>query len=101
MGCSVSTAENGEIAVNILLGSPDSEENAANVQEFAVVFMDNQMPVMSGLQAITKLRQLGRKDFVVGVTGNALLADQQVSIQINGFVPRITGSSLLDFTGVS
>jgi len=76
MGCSVSTAENGEIAVSMLLGSPDSMD-ASNVQEFAVVFMDNQMPVMSGLKAISKLRQMGRKDFVVGVTGNALLADQQ------------------------
>jgi CheY-like chemotaxis protein len=68
MGCSVSTAENGEIAVNMLLGSPDSMD-APNVQEFSVIFMDNQMPVMSGLKAISKLREVGRKDFVVGVTG--------------------------------
>ena len=93
MGCSVSTAENGEIAVNILLGSPDSEK-AANAQEFAVVFMDNQMPVMSGLQAITKLRQVGRKDFVVGVTGNALLADQQVST--NGSYPAFQVAHFFD-----
>jgi len=26
---------------------------------------------------IIQLRELGRKDFVVGVTGNALLADQE------------------------
>ena len=68
MGCSVSTAENGEIAVSMLLGSSDSM-NPSNEQEFAVVFMDNQMPVMSGLKAISTLRQMGRKDFVVGVTG--------------------------------
>jgi len=33
--------------------------------------------VLSGLDLVTKLRELGRKDFVVGVTGNALLTDQQ------------------------
>jgi len=35
------------------------------------------MPVLSGLKAIEKLREAGRVDFVVGVTGNALLDDQQ------------------------
>jgi CheY-like chemotaxis protein len=45
--------------------------------KFAVVFLDNQMPVMSGLEAIARLRDLGRNDFVVGVTGNALLSDQE------------------------
>ncbi|THG98473.1 hypothetical protein EW026_g3718 [Hermanssonia centrifuga] len=45
--------------------------------KYAVVFLDNQMPVMSGLELVAKLRELGRHDFVVGVTGNALLADQQ------------------------
>jgi osomolarity two-component system sensor histidine kinase SLN1 len=66
MGCNVSTAENGKIAVDMLLGSTD----ASDAQEFSVVFMDNQMPIMSGLHAISKLRQTGRRDFVVGVTGN-------------------------------
>lgn len=42
--------------------------------KFAVVFLDNQMPVMSGVKAVERLRELGRKDFVVGVTGNALLS---------------------------
>jgi osomolarity two-component system, sensor histidine kinase SLN1 len=68
IGCSVSTAENGEVAVEMLLGTVD----ATNVHEFSVVFMDNQMPVMSGLKAISKLREMGRKDFVVGVTGKFL-----------------------------
>jgi osomolarity two-component system sensor histidine kinase SLN1 len=69
MGCNVSTAENGKMAVDMLLGSP-STTDASDAQEFSVVFMDNQMPVMSGLHAISKLRQIGRRDFVVGVTGN-------------------------------
>jgi len=32
---------------------------------------------MSGLDAVSTLRRRGRKDLVVGVTGNALLSDQQ------------------------
>jgi osomolarity two-component system, sensor histidine kinase SLN1 len=39
------------------------------------------MPVMSGLQMITRLRAAGRRDFVVGVTGNALLSDQEEYIE--------------------
>ena len=50
-------------------GAPESK--------FAMVFLDNQMPVLSGAEMVRKLRKLGRKDLVVGVTGNALLPDQE------------------------
>ncbi len=69
LGCKVSTAENGEVALEMVLGGYEGR--------FAVVFLDNQMPVMSGLSMVAKLREAGRKDFVVGVTGNALLSDQE------------------------
>jgi len=45
--------------------------------KFALVFLDNQMPILSGVEVVRKLRKLGRKDLVVGVTGNALLQDQE------------------------
>ena len=45
--------------------------------DFALVFLDNQMPVLSGVEMVRKLRRLGRNDLVVGVTGNALLQDQE------------------------
>jgi len=92
MGCQVSTAENGEVALEMILGaahtsdshdSPvpaDALSGAAVIppeDKYAVVFLDNQMPVMSGLKAVEKLRDLGRQDFVVGITGNALLTDQK------------------------
>jgi osomolarity two-component system sensor histidine kinase SLN1 len=98
LGCKVTTAENGEAALAALTGSPrptpQSEEAPptpvrANTDEggtaegyvpegtYAVVFLDNQMPVLSGLEAVRRLRQAGRSDFVVGVTGNALLSDQE------------------------
>jgi CheY-like chemotaxis protein len=69
LGCKVSTAENGEMALEMVLSGSGGR--------FAVVFLDNQMPVMSGLSMVAKLRKAGRKDFVVGVTGNALLSDQE------------------------
>lgn len=88
LGCSVATAENGEMALEMILGacmqtltpSSDASGNLGPILEqeqcplieegkYAVVFLDNQMPVLSGLKAIEKLRDLGRKDFVVGVTG--------------------------------
>ncbi|KAF9560107.1 hypothetical protein CPC08DRAFT_708306 [Agrocybe pediades] len=105
LGCEVSCAENGEVALEMILGhriaigmTPSSDisghggpilEQQQQQQEqpmlsegkYAVVFLDNQMPVMSGLKAVEKLRQLGRSDFVVGVTGNALLSDQEEYLQ--------------------
>jgi CheY-like chemotaxis protein len=94
LGCNVSTAENGEIALELILGSggsnytPSTDHSAGPVSEqsssvksddskYHVIFLDNQMPVLSGLKTIEKLREVGRGDFVVGVTGNALLDDQQ------------------------
>ncbi|KIP05565.1 hypothetical protein PHLGIDRAFT_128820 [Phlebiopsis gigantea 11061_1 CR5-6] len=93
LGCKVTTAENGEIALDLILNpaprlTPSSEDtgssglvpgdsSAIGDERYGVVFLDNQMPVMSGIEATAKLRALGRKDFVVGVTGNALLSDQQ------------------------
>lgn len=100
LGCQVSCAENGEVALEMILGqrissvsgtsstpgSDTSGKNAGPILEqqqrqpvsdqskYAVVFLDNQMPVMSGLRVVEKLRELGRNDFIVGVTGNALLS---------------------------
>jgi len=99
LGCVVTTGENGAKALEILLGpvftpsetttpstampstpgTPGSGiENSAPVQPrvFDIIFLDNQMPLVSGLEAIARLRAAGRQDFVVGVTGNALIRDQ-------------------------
>lgn len=124
LGCVVSMAENGEIALEMICGpraarpgsvtggstsggtgsakpTPSSEEPpsirfaddmntgrpstegvttaALGTEEskYSIVFLDNQMPVLSGLKAVARLREIGRTDFVVGVTGNALLSDQE------------------------
>lgn len=93
--CQVTTAVNGYEALLLVTGednvpqTPAEEENEhpfsddedhmsimelVKVKEeketkFAIVFLDNQMPVMSGVQMVKRLRRSGRKDFVVGVTG--------------------------------
>lgn len=94
LGCQVSTAENGEVALEMILGpkgahaltpSSDASGNLGPILEqdreettftaegkYALVFLDNQMPVMSGLKVVEKLRELGRKDLIVGVTGEYL-----------------------------
>ncbi|KAF8806887.1 hypothetical protein BYT27DRAFT_7140360 [Phlegmacium glaucopus] len=97
LGCVVSCAENGEVALEMILGqevmippTPCSaaednrpilerqrETQISDESKYAVVFLDNQMPVMSGLRMVERLRALGRRDFIVGVTGNALLGDQE------------------------
>ncbi|KAI0091448.1 hypothetical protein BDY19DRAFT_983786 [Irpex rosettiformis] len=100
LGCKVTTAENGEIALDLILAlgttrpTPSSEDTGSNTgvldgaissedePRYAVVFLDNQMPVMSGLEAVGKLRRRrGHRDFVVGVTGNALLSDQEEYVE--------------------
>ncbi|KAE9405360.1 hypothetical protein BT96DRAFT_916091 [Gymnopus androsaceus JB14] len=90
LGCVVLTAENGELALKLLLQDSDGESShsCSNSEhptlfdsrarlKFNIIFLDNQMPVLSGLKAVAKLRDLGRQDFVVGVTGNALVSDQK------------------------
>jgi CheY-like chemotaxis protein len=87
LGCQVSCAENGEVALEMILGqrvniggTPSSDVSGPILEQvqdtplseegkYAVVFLDNQMPIMSGLTVVAKLRQLERSDFIVGVTG--------------------------------
>lgn len=96
LGCDVSTAENGQVALELITGdgrtlkSEDCEQvNLSPVTttpreahespnpRYELIFLDNQMPVLSGLELVTKLREMGRSELVVGVTGNALLSDQE------------------------
>jgi len=91
LGCHVSTAENGEVALGMILGPhvaapstdasralepilepQDGDEEPYPVGKYAVVFLDNQMPVLSGIKTVQRIRELGRKDLIVGVTGSCL-----------------------------
>ncbi|KAF8580300.1 hypothetical protein K439DRAFT_1637119 [Ramaria rubella] len=90
LGCHASTAENGLIALEQIMSTPPptlrsakdppltmEEAWAEEDSRFSVVFLDNQMPIMSGLGTIRNMRDAGRQDLVVGVTGNALISDQK------------------------
>ena len=104
--CVVTTAANGKQALRLLLGEEQSAGTPADDQEqnftpdcrevprdwglvhtankegkFAITFLDNQMPIMSGVEMVRKLRALGREDLIVGVTGNALLQDQEEYVE--------------------
>ena len=95
LGCHVSTAENGEIALEMILGrktqeldedplsgSPAEDGDASARSCYDVVFLDNQMPIMSGLEVVAKLREMGRRDFVVGVTGEVLVTGVWSGIEV-------------------
>jgi len=58
-------AENGKIAVNHAMSD-----------EFDLIFMDMQMPVMDGLEATQWLRQIGCDTPIVALTANALKQDR-------------------------
>ncbi|KAJ7117732.1 hypothetical protein C8R44DRAFT_791352 [Mycena epipterygia] len=91
LGCVVETAENGQAALLAVgaVATPASEgssnlgpilerpDPSGGDEKYDVIFLDNQMPLLSGINAVAKLREWGRTDFVVGVTGNALLEDQE------------------------
>jgi CheY-like chemotaxis protein len=70
MGHSVQQAENGQIALDILVADFDG------ARTIDVCFLDNQMPIKSGVEVVDELRRMGSSLFVVGCTGNALREDQ-------------------------
>ncbi|KAG9014389.1 hypothetical protein FRB94_012795 [Tulasnella sp. JGI-2019a] len=94
-GCNVETAENGKMALDLATSArnpfefttPPTDAKPRKVQtpyaredatRYDLIFLDNQMPIMSGVDMVRKLRSLGRSDYyVVGVTGNALKEDQE------------------------
>ncbi|KAJ4464902.1 hypothetical protein C8J55DRAFT_493715 [Lentinula edodes] len=68
-GCIVYTAQDGKECLDLVLG-PDA-------RTYDLVSLDNDMPVMTGEDAVKAMREAGRHDvFVVGCTGNALTDDQ-------------------------
>ena len=64
-GAEITIAENGKIAVN-----------HAMQDEFDLILMDMQMPVMGGLEATQWLRQINCETPIVALTANALKQDR-------------------------
>ncbi|HEY9194846.1 MAG TPA: response regulator, partial [Mucilaginibacter sp.] len=71
LGYQCDIAENGQVAIEMLAGTP-----------YDVILMDVQMPVMDGLEATTKIRELnGRQPLIIAMTANAMPEDREMCIQ--------------------
>jgi signal transduction histidine kinase/CheY-like chemotaxis protein/HPt (histidine-containing phosphotransfer) domain-containing protein len=68
-GAIVSSAYNGR----------DALESLAE-QDYALILMDMQMPVMDGYTAVRKIRSAGLKNPIVALTGNAMKGDREKCI---------------------
>ncbi|KIR40777.1 two-component system sensor protein [Cryptococcus deuterogattii 99/473] len=73
LGHRVTTAENGKIASEMI---KDMIENKEGSVKFDIVFLDNQMPLMSGVEVARAVREMNCPIYIVGCTGNALREDQ-------------------------
>mmetsp|Transcript_4384 Transcript_4384/g.7478 ORF Transcript_4384/g.7478 Transcript_4384/m.7478 type:complete len:196 (+) Transcript_4384:203-790(+) len=65
----VDFAENGLEAVNMVRIAVEAH-NA-----YSIIFMDSMMPVMGGIEATSKVRELGFTGMIVGVTGDITVGD--------------------------
>ncbi len=73
-GADVTIAENGQQAVDAV------ERANSSHQPFALVLMDMQMPVMSGREAVAKLREQGYKKPIVALTADAMEGEREACI---------------------
>lgn len=59
-------AENGLMSCEAITKNPD---------KYSIIFMDNTMPIMTGIEATKEIRSLGFDKLIMGLTGNALHED--------------------------
>jgi len=67
-GFHVTTAEDGAQALEIIKANPN---------QFDVIFMDNMMPNVSGVEATREMRDFGFENIVMGLTGNTHVSEIQ------------------------
>lgn len=70
LGCDAEFAGNGEDGVR-----------KASKNEYDLIFMDIQMPVMDGVKAMKKLKQSGYKKPIIALSANAMEGDKEVYIR--------------------
>ncbi|MGM9540590.1 ATP-binding protein [Anaerovibrio sp.] len=85
----VYTAESAMEALNIL-----------NKELFDIIFMDHMMPVMDGVEALYKLREIPeqRNSVVIALTANAIsgVREQYLEYGFQGFLPKPLEAKALD-----
>jgi len=88
LGFQCEVAENGEIAVDMV-----------KQEQYDLIFMDMQMPVMDGIQASKIIRQLehGKTVSIVAMTANVLKEDQDRCFEagMDHFIPKPINFSVL------
>ena len=79
IGLKVEGAENGQVAVEKALG-----------KDFAVIFMDVQMPVMDGFTATRQLRLHGLKTPIIALTAHAMkgFEEEIMSVGFSGYLTK-------------
>ena len=79
MGYSADCAVNGQEAVE-----------AATKQQYDLILMDMQMPVMDGLEAAMQLRKMKHPEMIVALTADAAETDRLAATQagMNGFLTK-------------
>ncbi|MBT3197740.1 MAG: response regulator, partial [Gammaproteobacteria bacterium] len=79
VGATVTVVNNGEEAISM-----------AGQQNFDLILMDMQMPIMGGLEATAQLRQQGNQTPIVALTANVMQKhkDQFNQVGANGFLQK-------------
>lgn len=72
LGHQVVVAEDGLQAITLLRDAWKEKKEC----KFDAVLLDNQMPNMTGVECVREMRRIGLRTYVLGITGNALLSDQ-------------------------
>jgi len=87
---SVEWVKNGKEALNILIPNP---------KEYAMVFMDIQMPIMNGYEVSLSLREIGIQIPIICMTANAYCDEKTKSVEagMNDYISKpVTKSVLLE-----
>ena len=75
VGLTVDIADNGAVGVEMASAAIESSEG------YDVILMDVQMPVMDGLTATGKIRELGFEGKIIALTANAQSRDRQLCLR--------------------
>jgi signal transduction histidine kinase/FixJ family two-component response regulator/HPt (histidine-containing phosphotransfer) domain-containing protein len=70
-GCKVSSAENGQIGMEMALQN-----------DYHVILMDMQMPILDGYQATNRLREQGYTKPIIALTANGMVGDEEQCRQV-------------------